>query len=111
MNRWLITPGVLAVALAASVSPAADTQRQGEGEIVSFDDVPIYNWGQSAAACAEVQGKAVKLGQTIEQVDQILGAPEKTLKAGTEVIYVYQDLEITFENGEITDLQSPSLAD
>ena len=102
MNRWLITPSVLAVALAASVPPAADTQGRGEGGIIISDNVP---WGQSAAASTEVQTKTVKLGQTIEQVDQNLGTPQKILKAGAKVIYVYQDLKITFENGKVADLQ------
>src|SRR5215210_4392439 len=31
MNRWLITPSVLAVALAASAPLTADTQGRGEG--------------------------------------------------------------------------------
>jgi hypothetical protein len=105
MNRWLITPSVLAVALAASAPPAADTQGRGEGEIVISDNLPIYNWGQSVAASTEVQTKTVHLGQAIEQVDQILGAPQKILKAGAKVIYVYQDLKITFENGKVADLQ------
>ena len=47
----------------------------------------------------------MKLGQTFQQVDQILGAPQKILKAGTDVIYVYQDLKLTFENGKVADLQ------
>jgi hypothetical protein len=63
------------------------------------------NWGQPAAASTEAQTKTVELGQTIEQVDQILGAPQKILKAGTKVIYVYPDLKVTFENGKVADLQ------
>jgi hypothetical protein len=105
MNRWLITPSVLTVALAASAPPVMDTQGRGEGVIVISGNVPIYNWGQSAAASTEVQPKIVRLGQTLEQVDQSLGAPQKILKAGAEVIYVYQDLKVTFENGKVTDLQ------
>jgi hypothetical protein len=62
------------------------------------------NWGQSAAASTEAP-KTVEVGQTIEQVDQILGAPQKILKAGTKVIYIYQDLKVTFENGKVADLQ------
>lgn len=104
MNRWSITLGVLAVAFAASVPPA-DTQGQGEGGIVILDSIPTYNRGQSAAASTVVRTKAVWLGQTIEEVDQIVGAPEKVLKAGANVVYVYQDLRVTFENGEVADLQ------
>lgn len=105
MNRWLIPPSVLAVALAASAPPVADTQGRGEERIVVWDNFPIYNGGQSAAASTEIQTKIVRLGQTIEQVDQTLGAPQKTLKAGAEVIYIYQDLKITFENGYVANLQ------
>ena len=99
MIRWLITLSVLAVALAASAPPAADTQGRGEGGIVIPDNFPL------PAPSMEVQAKAVYLGQTIEQVDQILGAPQKILKAGAKVIYVYQELKITFENGKVADLQ------
>lgn len=63
------------------------------------------NWGESTAASTEVQTKTVELGQTIEQVDEILGAPQKILKAGTKVIYIYQDIKVTFENGKVADLQ------
>jgi len=57
----------------------ADTRGRGEEVIVISDNFPIYNWGQSAVASTEVQTKTVKLGQTIEQIDQILGAPQKIL--------------------------------
>jgi hypothetical protein len=63
------------------------------------------NWGQAKAASTKGQTKTVELGQTIEQVDEILGAPQKILKAGAKVIYVYQDLKVTFENGKVSDLQ------
>ncbi len=96
MNRWLIPPSVLAVALTASAPPIADTQGRGEERVVISGNLPIYSGGQA---------KVVGLGQTIEQVDQTLGAPQKILKAGLEVIYVYQGLKVTFENGRVADLQ------
>lgn len=97
MNRLLIAPGVLVVALAASAPPAADTQGRGEGGIVISGQLPNLQLGPKQ--------KIVALGQTIEQVDQTLGAPQKILKAGAKVTYVYQDLKVTFENGEVADLQ------
>jgi hypothetical protein len=63
------------------------------------------NWGQAATASTGVQTKTVELGQTIEQVEQILGKPQKILKAGAKVIYVYPDLKVTFENGKVADFQ------
>jgi len=63
------------------------------------------NWGQSSGTSNSVQTKTVELNQTTEQVTQILGPPQKILKAGAKVIYVYPDLKITFINGKVTDLQ------
>jgi hypothetical protein len=61
------------------------------------------NWGQSTAVPG--QAKTIELSQTIEQVEQILGTPQKILKAGPKVIYIYPDLKITFTDGKVTDLQ------
>ena len=96
MNRWLIPPSVLAVALAASAPPVADTQGRGEERVVISGNLPIYNGGQA---------KVVGRGQTIAQVDQTLGAPQKILKSGSEVIYEYQGMKVTFESGKVADLQ------
>jgi len=48
---------------------------------------------------------SIQQGQTIEEVEQALGKPAKTLKVATKVIYIYPDLKITFRNGKVTDVQ------
>ena len=42
---------------------------------------------------------------TIDQVQQALGAPLKTVNLGAKQIYVYKDLKITFLNGKVSDVQ------
>ena len=62
------------------------------------------NWGQAVSA-EGAQTQTVQLGQTVAEVEQILGAPQKILKAGVKVIYVYSDFKVTFENGKVLDVE------
>lgn len=70
-----------------------------------MDNFLIDNWAQSAAASTEAQTKKVWIGQTIEQVDQTVGAPQKILKAGARVTYVYQDVKVIFEDGKVAGFE------
>jgi hypothetical protein len=47
----------------------------------------------------------IQLGMTIDQVQAVLGRPEKTVNLGPKQIYVYKDLKVTFVNGKVTDVQ------
>jgi hypothetical protein len=49
--------------------------------------------------------KTIELGQTTEQVEEIMGKPEKIVKLGDKTIYVYKDMKVTFMNGKLTDVQ------
>jgi len=59
------------------------------------------NWGDPGTE----QPKTVELGQTTEEVQKVLGAPQKILNAGTKVIYIYADLKVTFQDGKVVDFQ------
>jgi hypothetical protein len=65
-------------------------------------ELKANNWGNPGTTG---QPKTVELGQTREEVEKVLGAPQKILNAGTKVIYVYADLKITFQDGKVVDLQ------
>jgi hypothetical protein len=52
-----------------------------------------------------VETKAIDVGQTKEQVEAILGKPEKAFKVGSKEIYQYKDVKVTFVNGKMTDAQ------
>lgn len=49
--------------------------------------------------------KTVELGQTVAQVEAVLGKPDKVIKLGAKTIYVYKDLKVTFTDGKVTDVQ------
>jgi len=49
--------------------------------------------------------QTIHLGQTAEEVQAILGAPEKIANVGSKVIFVYKDLKVTLTDGKVTDVQ------
>ncbi len=49
--------------------------------------------------------KTVELGQTPEQVEAILGKPEKIVKLDPKMIYIYKDMKIIFVDGKVADVQ------
>jgi hypothetical protein len=53
----------------------------------------------------QAQPQTIQLGQTAEEVQAILGQPDKIANIGPKVIYVYRDLKVTFVNGKVTDVQ------
>ncbi len=49
--------------------------------------------------------KSVELGQSPEQVEAILGAPDKIVNLGPKKIYVYKDMKIVFADNKVADVQ------
>lgn len=49
--------------------------------------------------------KTVELGQTPEQVENIMGRPEKIVNLGPKKIYVFKDMKIVFTDGKVSDVQ------
>jgi hypothetical protein len=49
--------------------------------------------------------KTISLGQTAEQVEGILGKPEKIVNLGPKVTYVYKDMKVIFQDGKVSDVQ------
>jgi hypothetical protein len=47
----------------------------------------------------------IELGQTPQQVQAILGTPDKVVDLGAKKIYLYKDLKITFVDGVVSDVQ------
>lgn len=47
----------------------------------------------------------IELGQTLEQVEAVLGRPDKVVDLGAKKIYLYKDLKITFLDGLVSDVQ------
>jgi hypothetical protein len=49
--------------------------------------------------------QSIQMGMTMDQVQQALGQPQKTVNLGPKQIYVYKDLKVTFFNGKVVDVQ------
>jgi hypothetical protein len=47
----------------------------------------------------------ISLGQTIDAVVSILGAPTRIFDLGAKKIYTYSDMKITFTDGRVSDVQ------
>lgn len=58
----------------------------------------------SAPSQAPPTGEVV-VGQTVQQVEAILGAPQRATKIGTKMIYFYARLKIQFMDGKVYKVQ------
>ena len=42
---------------------------------------------------------------TTDQVESALGKPDKKFNVGAKQIYIYKDVKVTFQNGQVSDVQ------
>ena len=54
---------------------------------------------------ANADDLTLQLGQSPEQVINIMGAPKRRIELGPKLIFTYYDLKITFENNAVVDVQ------
>jgi hypothetical protein len=87
------------VFLIADDSQQNDNQNQGNG---SGQQAPQQ---QEAQPQQQSEPATVQLGMTTDQVQSILGKPQKIFNVGAKQIYVYQDVKVTFQNGKVADVQ------
>jgi hypothetical protein len=87
------------VFLIADDSQQNDNQNQGNG---SGQQAPQQ---QESQPQQQSEPATVQLGMTIDQVQSILGKPQKIFNVGAKQIYVYQDVKVTFQNGKVADVQ------
>ena len=84
------------VFLIADDNQQNDNQNQGNG---SGQQPPPQQEAQQS------EPATVQLGMTTDQVQSILGKPQKIFNVGAKQIYVYQDVKVTFQNGKVADVQ------
>lgn len=87
------------VFLIAEDSQQNDNQNQGNG---SGQQAPQQ---QEAQQQQQSEPATVQLGMTTDQVQSILGKPQKIFNVGAKQIYVYPDVKVTFQNGKVADVQ------
>lgn len=57
------------------------------------------------AEAATQHTKTISLGQTPEQVEAIIGKPDKIVNLGPKVTYIYKDMKVIFQDGKVSDVQ------
>ena len=87
------------VFLISDDSQQNDNQNQGNG---SGQQAPQQQQSQPQQ---QSEPATVQLGMTTDQVQSILGKPQKIFNVGAKQIYVYQDVKVTFQNGKVADVQ------
>lgn len=60
---------------------------------------------QQAPQPQQPEPQTVQLGMTTDQVQGVLGRPDKIFNLGAKQIYVYKDVKVTFQNGKVADVQ------
>jgi hypothetical protein len=56
-------------------------------------------------SAAQSEPETIQVGQTPEQVKAILGKPDKDVNLGVREIYIYKDMQVTFKDGKVSDVQ------
>jgi hypothetical protein len=59
----------------------------------------LFQIGEEAAP------KTVEVGQSMAEVEAVMGKPESILKVGAKSIYVYKSIKVTFLEGKVADIQ------
>jgi hypothetical protein len=77
-------------------SPGTEAQQPG---------APPEQPAAAQPATAQAAPASIQLGQTIDQVVNAFGQPEKIVDLGSKKIYAFKDLKVTFVNGKVTDVQ------
>jgi hypothetical protein len=80
---------------ASDLSQASQEADRAEQDVVN-QSMPGAGGGAPAT---------VALGQSIQEVEAIMGKPGNVADLGSKKIYVYRDLKITFVDGKVTDVQ------
>ncbi len=51
------------------------------------------------------EAKEIKVGMTVEEVEKILGKPEKKADMGDKIVFKYEDTIVTFVDGKVTNIE------
>lgn len=60
---------------------------------------------QPAQQSQQSEPQTVQAGMSTDQVQAILGKPDKIFNVGSKQIYVYKDVKVTFLDGKVSDVQ------
>ena len=104
--------GQLKFPVSKGAFPPADNMLKTIAEVVTDDSAQEAAPADSAAPPAQQEAggqaaatKTITLGQTMDEVVGILGAPQKKVNLGTKEIYFYPDMKVVFISGKVADVQ------
>lgn len=83
-----------------------DQQGQGNNEAGQQQGTQQQgNQQQPEQQQQQSEPQTIQLGMTTDQVQGVLGKPDKVFNLGAKQIYVYKDVKVTFLNGKVSDVQ------
>jgi len=83
------------------ITAEADTQQAAPAD----NAAPPAQAAEQAPAPSSAPSKTIALGQSTDQVIEILGQPQKIVNLGAKQMYFYPDMKVIFTNGKVTDVQ------
>lgn len=93
------------IAQVFTIDNGDDQQQGGGGNNQQDNGNGNQGGGQAQQQQQQPEPQTIQLGQTVDEVQNALGKPEKIVNLGAKQIYVYRDLKITFTKGKVTDVQ------
>jgi hypothetical protein len=84
-----------------------DDQQAAGGDQPAADQPASPQPPQDAQPAQQQQQEpaTVQVGMSTDQVQSVLGKPDKIFNVGAKQIYVYKDVKVTFLNGQVSDVQ------
>jgi len=82
-----------------------DDQQAAGGDAGAATDQQASQQLAQEAQPAQSQPATVQLGMSTDQVQSVLGKPDKIFNVGAKQIYVYKDVKVTFQSDKVVDVQ------
>ena len=99
----------------APIAPPADanvtSELQRQAQEADSADRQVLNEVNQAdnsgtdSGASSTESAEISLGQTMSEVEAILGRPKQIVNLGAKKMYVYPNMKITFVNGRVSDVQ------
>jgi hypothetical protein len=86
---------------------AADIKQQDQQADQAEQEVQTEATQDSgdAVSAAPAAPASVELGQSLNQVEGAMGAPQRVARLGPKVIYYYSGMKVIFIDGKVTDVE------
>jgi hypothetical protein len=88
-----------------AISDSSNTRAQNNQPQAPPEQQPAPQEEAQSQAQPEAEPQTIQLGQTTDEVQAVLGKPEKIVNLGPKQLFIYKDMKITFVNGKVSDVQ------